>query len=93
MARLWISSSDWWQGYLFHTFAESLVLALRPFTSGNLGGMYTPMVALIKELEIENSRLKRMYPVERLKAEILNEAITKTVMAISRTCDDQASGA
>ena len=35
------------------------------------------MVARMKELEIENARLKKMYAEERLKAEILNEARTK----------------
>jgi putative transposase len=41
------------------------------------GGMDTSMMARMKELETENSRLKKMYAEERLKAEILNEAITK----------------
>jgi len=31
----------------------------------------------MKELEIENARLKKMYAEDRLKAEILNEALTK----------------
>ena len=35
------------------------------------------MIARLKELEAENSRLKKMYAEERLKAEILNEALTK----------------
>ena len=41
------------------------------------GGMDTSMMARMKELEIENARLKKMYAEERLKTEILNEAITK----------------
>ena len=41
------------------------------------GGMDVPMIARLKELEAENSRLKKMYAEERLKAEILNEALTK----------------
>ena len=41
------------------------------------GGMDTSMMARLKELEIENARLKKMYAEERLKAEILNEALTK----------------
>ena len=41
------------------------------------GGMDTSMMARMKELEIENARLKKMYAEERLKAEILNEALTK----------------
>ena len=41
------------------------------------GGMDTSMIARMKELEAENARLKKMYIEEKLKAEILNEAITK----------------
>ncbi len=41
------------------------------------GGMDVSMMARMKELEEENRRLKKMYAEERLKAEILNEAITK----------------
>lgn len=39
------------------------------------GGMDTSMMARMKELEVENARLKKMYAEERLKAEILNEAL------------------
>lgn len=41
------------------------------------GGMDVSMVSRLKELEAENSRLKKMYAEERLKAEILKEAIEK----------------
>jgi putative transposase len=41
------------------------------------GGMDTSMMARMMELEAENARLKKMYIEEKLKAEILNEAITK----------------
>jgi putative transposase len=41
------------------------------------GGMDTSMMARMKELEVENARLKKMYAEERLKAEILNEVLTK----------------
>ena len=41
------------------------------------GGMHVSMMARLKELEDENRRLKKMYAEERLKAEVLNEAITK----------------
>jgi putative transposase len=41
------------------------------------GGMDTSMMARMKELEVKNARLKKMYAEERLKAEILNEALTK----------------
>jgi putative transposase len=39
--------------------------------------MDTSMMVRMKELEIENARLKKMYAEERLKAEVLNEALTK----------------
>ena len=41
------------------------------------GGMDASMVARLKELEEENRRLKKMYAEERLKAEIVQEALTK----------------
>jgi putative transposase len=34
------------------------------------GGMDTSMMARLKELEVENARLKKMYAEERLKSEI-----------------------
>ena len=39
--------------------------------------MNTSMIVRLKELEVENARLKKMYAEERLRAEILNEALTK----------------
>jgi putative transposase len=39
--------------------------------------MDTSMMTHMKKLEAENARLKKMYIEEKLKAEILNEAITK----------------
>ena len=41
------------------------------------GGMDTSMITRLKELETENSRLKKMYADERLKAMIVQEALTK----------------
>ena len=41
------------------------------------GGMDTAMIARLKELEAENARLKKMYAEERLKSDILKEAIAK----------------
>ena len=41
------------------------------------GGMDASMMARLKELEAENARLKKMYADERLRAEILKEAIEK----------------
>jgi putative transposase len=40
-------------------------------------GMDLPMITRLKELEQENSRLKKMYAEEKLKSEILKEAIEK----------------
>ena len=41
------------------------------------GGMDASLMARMKELEDENRRLKKMYAEERLKAEIVAEAMTK----------------
>ena len=41
------------------------------------GGMDASIMTRLKELEEENRRLKTMYAEERLKAEILKEAIEK----------------
>jgi len=40
-------------------------------------GMNTSMISRLKELEAENTRLKKMYADERLKAMIVQEALTK----------------
>ena len=41
------------------------------------GGMDASLMARMKELEDENRRLKKMYAEERLKAEIVQEALLK----------------
>ena len=41
------------------------------------GGMDASMMSRLKELESENSRLKKMYAEEKLKAEIIKEAMEK----------------
>lgn len=41
------------------------------------GGMDASLMARLKELEDENRRLKKMYADERLKAEIVQEALAK----------------
>ena len=41
------------------------------------GGMDASLMARMKELEAENGRLKKMYAEERLKAEIVQEALAK----------------
>ena len=41
------------------------------------GGMDESLMKRMKELEEENRRLKKMYAEERLKAEIVQDALTK----------------
>ena len=41
------------------------------------GGMDTSRTARVKELEAENARLKKMYAEEKLKAQIIQEAMAK----------------
>jgi len=41
------------------------------------GGMDASLMKRMKELEEENRRLKKMYAEERLKAEIVQDALTK----------------
>jgi putative transposase len=41
------------------------------------GGMDASLMAKLKELEDENRRLKKMYAEEKLKAEIVKEALEK----------------
>ena len=44
---------------------------------GKYGGMDVSDAKRLKALEAENARLKKMYAEERLKAEVLREAIEK----------------
>lgn len=41
------------------------------------GGMDVSLMARMKELEAENARLRKMYIEEKLKAEIVSEALEK----------------
>jgi len=41
------------------------------------GGMDASMMKRMKELEAENARLKKMYAEEKLKAEVVAEALEK----------------
>jgi putative transposase len=41
------------------------------------GGMDVSMIARMKKLEDENRRLKKMYMDEKLKAEMVSEALAK----------------
>jgi len=44
------------------------------------GGMDLPMISKLKELEVENARLKKMYAEKRLRADILKEVLKKRVL-------------
>lgn len=54
------------------------------------GGMDASLMARLKELEEENRRLKKIYAEERLKAEIVQEALAKNGEAISPARDGQS---
>ena len=41
------------------------------------GGMDASLITRLKELEAENAKLKKMYAEERLKAQIIQEAMSK----------------
>lgn len=44
---------------------------------GKYGGMDVSLMARMKELEAENARLRKMYVEEKIKAEIITEALSK----------------
>lgn len=56
------------------------------------GGMGESLMARLRELEEENRRLKKMYAEERLKAEIIQEAMANSGEAIAATRDGAGSG-
>ena len=45
--------------------------------SGKYGGMDVSLMSRMKELEAENARLRKMYVEEKIKAEIVAEALAK----------------
>ena len=51
-------------------------------------GMNAYMMSRMNKLEEENRRLKKMYLEEKLKSEIVSEALEKSGKAISQTGDD-----
>jgi putative transposase len=59
------------------------------------GGMDVSMMSRMKELEEENRRLKKMYLEEKLKAEIVSEALEKSGEAIPTQgdCHQSSQGA
>jgi putative transposase len=51
------------------------------------GGMDVSMMARMKELAEENRRLRKRYIQEKLRAEIVAEALAKSGQAVSKTRD------
>jgi putative transposase len=56
-----------------HNLSKSTIYNWR----SKYGGMDASMMSRLKELEEENRRLKKMYAEERLKSEIIQEAMAK----------------
>lgn len=58
---------------------RELVISTQTFYKwrAKYGGMDVSMMVRMKELEAENARLKKMYVEEKLKAEIVTEALAK----------------
>ena len=54
-----------------HNISTALIYQWR----SKYGGMDASMMRRLKELEAENSRLKKMYAEERIKAELRQEAL------------------
>ena len=70
---------------LSRSSAASMASARPPSTSGvPNSGDGCLLMARLKELEDENRRLKKMYAEERLKAEIITEAMAKVVTPSAR---------
>lgn len=55
------------------------------------GGMNASLITRLKELEAENAKLKKVYAEERLKAEIIQESMSKSREAILPTSDGSTS--
>lgn len=52
--------------------------------------MDTSMMARMKEPEAENARLKKMYVQDKVKVEIVTEALAKNGEAVLKTWDSSA---
>ena len=80
--RLRISSGAWPPGSRLPSDAElcrELGISSATFYKwrSKYGGMDVSLMARMKELEAENARLRKMYVEEKLKAEIVAEALEK----------------
>ena len=59
--------------YYVNTISQSTFYKWR----SKYGGMDASLITRLKELEAENARLKKMYAEERLKSDILQDAMSK----------------
>jgi len=66
-------------GMTVHDLCRELGISSATFYKwrAKYGGMDISMMARMKELEAENAWLKKMYIEEKLKAEIVTEALAK----------------
>ena len=78
-AKSWTRSSAWSFGLSVPDLCRDLGISSVTFHKwrAKYGGLDAPIMFRMKELELENARLKKMYAEERLKAEILKEAMAK----------------
>ena len=72
--------------YTLYSFRHFLQMARQIWWHGCV------LMARLKELEAENRQLKKMYAEERLKAEIVKEALEKSGEAISTKRDGKTRG-
>ena len=65
--------------YLFLNYVVNMAWVIQLFYKwrSKYGGMDASLMSRMKELEDENRRLKKMYAEERLKSEIIQEAMEK----------------
>jgi len=66
-------------GITIPTLCRELGISLAAFYKwrAKYGGMDVSLMTRMKELEAENARLRRMYVEEKIKAEIVAEALEK----------------
>ena len=66
-------------GFAVHDICREVGISTATFHKcrAKYGGMDVSMMSRMKELEDENRRLKKMYLEEKLKAEIVSEALEK----------------
>ena len=68
-----------------HSISTVLIYQWR----SKLGGMDASIMRRLKDLEAENSRLKKMYAEEWIKAELRQEVLRESCKAVSASRDGQ----